>query len=136
MFNFWQYFHDGGVTQITGSIPGDLEIFVEITYLREMFLVGGTNFIVYLQNCTQIKYRPFQGAATSEMTEITAAKPQILYANFTKTGIEIECDKGILQLDYESASITLDSGQIVSNEELHFVSNRYWDSFAKDHHVN
>lgn len=139
MFNFWQYFHDGGITQILGSIPGDLEILVEIPYLREIFPIDGTSFVVSLQNCNRVEYDLFQesqGSIVSQIAEIIAAEPQILYADFIETGVKIECDKGILRIDYESARITLDSGQPVGDEVLVSVSNRYWNSLGKEIHVN
>jgi hypothetical protein len=136
MFNFWQYFHDGTIARITGSISGDLEMVIEIEYLSKMFAVTGVNFIVSLQNCTRVECELYQRSVTSQISEIVTAELEILHADFTETGVKIECDKGILQIDYVGASITLDSGQPVTNEELYVASTRYWKVFGQDGQKN
>ena len=127
----WGALQDGIIFQIDGSIPGDVRILVDLDYLRTMFPNQGNGFIVQLTNCTSIEYRRYGKTTINDTTIIESKELEILCLSLVNP-IELSCqdysgELGELILDYESASLLLDTGEIVADNELHQAYAKYWD---------
>jgi hypothetical protein len=131
----WEVFHDGIISKIEGSMPGDLSIHIEITYLREMFPGEGKGFIVTLKNCSSFEYEEYlvEGRVEipiKDMVIIAQKKPILLYVDCTDP-VVIDCAIGTLRIEYMTAESSLDSGESVSDEQLIEASKSYWKNFGK-----
>ena len=122
----WAAFHDGSIASISGSVPGDISIGIEILYLREMFRGAGGGFLVRLGGCTQFEYQPFDQEPVAELSRIEQLAPRFLYLLESATCIEIDCTEGQLRLAYSTASLFLDDGRAITDEELLNANSSYW----------
>lgn len=132
--DFWRFFHDGVIDRISGSVPGNVVVEIEIEYLRQMFEGDGNSFNVNLTVCTKIEYSVYDGAPISDMQEIVSNEPEILYVNETEPEVILDCAIGRLVLNYADARVSLDSGQQVTYEELEQATKKYW-SDAREHNA-
>jgi len=88
-----------------------------------MFPGTGSGFIVYLKNCTFLEYLEYAGLATRDLSLIQSSGLELVSVESTNPTI-LNCVTGVLQLAYESASVTLDTGEAVSDSELASVSKK------------
>ena len=58
----WEIFHDGSIIQAIGSLPGEVALTVEISYLRNMFPGQGECFKLLLSGCTKLEYEEYDQA--------------------------------------------------------------------------
>ena len=118
-------FHDGVVQDIKGAIPGDLVLTIAIGYLREMFEEYGASFHLHLKGCTRFRYIKADSEPTDDIAEIIEIKP-ILLNVASEQPFAYECVMGRLEIEYERATVRLDSGVEVSELDLINASERYW----------
>lgn len=126
----WGVFHDGYIKRIEGCIPGEIKLHVRVLYLREMFPGKGTGFVVNLQNCSFIEYQEFDEEPTRDLELIENKEPGLLYVQSVRPLI-INCAMGTLRMEYDSASLTLDTGEPVSDVELDAACKGYWDAWER-----
>jgi len=126
----WGIFHDGVIERIDGSIPGLVVLHLNVPYLRQMFNGQGNGFKVSLSGCTKLEYTEYDDAPTSDLLEIGAKQPEVLYVTSTDP-LVLDCAMGTLGLAYEAIEITLDSGEPVSYEELAAACEKYWDDWQR-----
>ena len=124
---FWGFFHDGVIDRISGSVPGDVIVKIEIEYLRQMFEGDGDGFNVSLTACSKIEYTAYDRAPTTDMQEIASSEPEILYVNETEPEVILDCAIGRLVLNYADARVSLDSGQQVTRRQLEQATKKYWN---------
>lgn len=131
--DIWNIFHDGVISNLKGSIPGNVNILVEIEYLRNMFpgSGSGSGFNVHLSGCTQCEFEEYDQAPISDFAGIVKIEPVILSAEDSVLPMIINCTMGVLRLAYQSATVTLDSGEPVSNHELSEACARYWHEWEQ-----
>jgi len=53
----WNVLHDGCIDRIVGAVPGEVQVFVRIEYLRGLFSDDGEAIVVHLANCESFTYR-------------------------------------------------------------------------------
>ena len=128
--SLWNLFHDGTVAAAEGSVPGDVALVIECQYLRRMFATPGESFLVRLRGCTVFEYVPYDELPVTEVAAVGELEPELLSAE-PGDPLEICCVGGILRVAYREWSLTLDSGEPVSLEQLDEVSNRYWDNWEQ-----
>jgi hypothetical protein len=131
--DFWGFFHDGSIVRISGSVPGNVVVEIEIEYLRQMFEGSGDGFNVNLTACTKIEFSAYGEAPTSDMQEIANSEPEILYVNETEPEVILDCAIGLLVLNYADARVSLDSGRPVTYEELEHATKKYWNDWSERH---
>ena len=125
----WGLFHDGYINRIECTAPGVLRLEVRIEYLRDMFPERGTSFVVTLTACSKFVYRGYDEQPTDDIAEIQAREPEILYVN-SMDPLVLDCADGTLELAYETMTVTLESGQPVTEDALIQASDKYWKDFA------
>lgn len=120
----WNLLHDGTIAQISGSLPGRVEIAIEIEYLRQQFSDPGRFILLILHNCTAISYQAWDDdAIVTDFAAIAAAKLEILSATEPAT---VCCTEGILRVDAADCSIALDSQRTITLAELRAAAASYW----------
>lgn len=124
----WGIFHDGHIEKIEGRIPGDVRLHVSVLYLRQMFPGNGRGFVVRLQGCTLCEYQEYDEEPIQDLQGIERKEPELLYVQST-VPVTIDCAMGTLRLDYQAASITLDTGEPVTDGELEAACKRYWEDW-------
>ncbi len=125
-FELWNILHDGIITQITGEAPGDIQLTVEIGYLRNMFPGDGTSIIVTLKDCTTFEYE-VDGKSVDEFNDA-----QILQAlgDAAEAQIDVECRGGVLHLNYADVALALDDGTAITQNDLGEAAFKYWDNLS------
>lgn len=123
--SIWGLFHDGVITRIEGTVPGNLVIGIEIEYLRAMFEGDGTGFNVHLQSCTKLKYSEYDQEPTEDLARIQKLEPEVLCVA-SEHPLVLGCVTGTLELTYDELFVTTDFGAHVSEEALAKASEQYW----------
>ncbi len=132
--DLWNVLHDGGIDEISGSVPGDVRLVVDIEYLRKRFEDPGDSIHITLHHCTRFSFQDCDAA--EPMTELAAISDLQLGILSTDSGDEIFCDYGVSshygRLSFAAAgfSVTLDSGRAIGLEDLVSVAKTYWDAFG------
>lgn len=126
--NIWGVFHDGEITQVTGSVPGDVQLCMEIGYLRALFPEPGDYFIIELLNCTHLQFSEYDEAPTNDLARIAERRPEVLYVT-TETPLVLDCAMGTLELEYTDMRVRLPSGRKVSEHELTIACEQYWNDW-------
>lgn len=127
--SIWNLLHDGSIVQISGSLPGQIQVAVDIEYLRQRFCDPGDWILLTLYDCTAISYQPWDcDQIVTDLATIAAAEPEILSADEPTI---VLCVSGILRVDATDFSIALDSGRTLTLEELSAASEAYWNELQK-----
>lgn len=129
--DLWNMFHDGSIVSIDGSVPGDVRLFVDIPYVREMLPGTGQGFEVVITDCTRLSFAQWDRPAITDLRAMARLAPQILSAE-AKDCIEVACAEGMLVLQYGAASVFIDGQQPISMEDLGHACEGYWDAWSKD----
>lgn len=123
--DIWGVFHDGEITKITGTVPGDLRVEVEIGYLRKLFPEPGHSFVIELRHCTKFEFREYGEAPSMHLAHIQERRPMILYVT-SQEPLILDCSMGNLELDYQQMEVFLPSGRNITEQELSAACDRYW----------
>jgi hypothetical protein len=128
--SIWNVLHDGGIDRIEGNVPGDVRVFVGIEYLRERFPDDGETIVVCLTNCTTFAYRPYESELrNTDLISIANESATILSAEMHGPVCRVYTDAGVLQMQCRCGSVSLDSGRVISLDELLRVAEDYWDEW-------
>lgn len=128
----WNILHDGVIVAVAGTLPGDLQIDIEIDYLRKRIPDPGTFIQVLLIGCTRFAYQQYEKSDFSTgLAEITAMGPEILGASIKEGMCEVECSDGTLEVVAADGSIRLDNGREVALQELKDVAEGYWKEWSE-----
>ena len=125
----WNTLHDGSIASVTGLVPGDVDVRVEIAYLCGKLPTAATHLTVRLRGCRRFEYRPFDGEAVAELSAIAAANIEILSAKEAGDSVSVDCVDGVLDLLYDRAEILLAEGQPISQSDLDAAADRYWNEW-------
>jgi len=128
--NIWGVFHDGEITRITGSVPGDVRLDLEIGYLRAQFPEPGHSFTIELSKCTQFQFSEYDEPPSSSLAHIQERKPMVLYIT-SEEPLVLDCAMGTLELDYSEMHVLLPSGREVSDLELTAACEKYWSDWQE-----
>ena len=133
--DIWNILHDGSVLSVSGTVPGDVQFALWIDYLRSRFPDPGDRLLVTLHGCTSLSYQLYgEDTALTEFDAIADAKPEILQAkDWTDAGVA-ECVSGTLRATATDFSLSLDSGRVITFDELCAASNAYWTAFGESSH--
>ena len=79
--DIWNVLHDGSILEVSGTVPGDVQMAVWIEYLRNRFPDPGERIIVTLHGCSALSYKPFEEDETITVPDaIGKAQPELLRA--------------------------------------------------------
>ena len=127
----WNIFHDGTVERIVGEVPGSVELFIDIEYLRERFSEPGECFVIRLEGCSLLSFNPYEGESRTSLSEIEQIAPDILSAERDGDRCKVFGDAGVLLVRAESGSLRLDAGTELSLQQLKDVASDYWDDWSR-----
>ncbi|MFD0725576.1 hypothetical protein [Lysobacter brunescens] len=128
----WNLLHDGKIERIEGTLPGDVSVHVRIGYLRKGFPGAGTGFVVHLSDCSQLTFTPHDQPGISDFSDIAALRPWIVDCE-PSNPIEVHCAEGTLTLRYDTAALSLDSGETITLSQLDAAATAYWDAWSARH---
>lgn len=129
----WNVLHDGGITAIVGTVPGDVEMRVSIQYLREMFSDDSEDIIVRLTNCSKLSMKIWEeDAMTDDPKRIVDTETEILSTASEDVPVHIITTLGELDIDFDRFSLSLDNGRKISFEELCDACENYWNRWENE----
>ena len=110
-----------------GNVPGDLQLSIEIDYLRQMFEPPGRNFRVELQSCTLFEFQSWvDDSVISDPRVVETIQPEILSGSEAGDHVTVICNGYALRLRYDGVHIALDTGDAITLDELQAGADRYW----------
>ncbi len=128
---FWNVLHDGFITHVGGSVPGDVQLAVEIDCLRRRFADPGDRIVLTLHGCTTLSYQPFEEEPLTDFAAIAEAQPEILHAKEWTDASFVECVGGDLRVTAIGFSLALDNGRPISLDELCAAAEAYWAEWSE-----
>jgi len=128
--NIWGVFHDGEIIKITGCVPGDLRLELEIGYLCAQFPEPGHSFTIELSNCTQMQFSEYDEPPSTSLAHIQERRPMVLYVT-SEEPLVLDCAMGTLELEYSKMRVLLPSGREVSEQELTNACEQYWNAWQE-----
>jgi hypothetical protein len=129
----WNVLHDGTIARVSGNLPGDLRLDIEIDYLRRRFEEPGQFIVLTLTGCTRMTFVPWaEGSSSiSDPADVGGMGLEIL-SDRKESFCCVHGDGGSLEVVAQSAHLWLDDGRHLSLEELLRVSEAYWDEWEAD----
>lgn len=132
----WNLLHDGGVAGVTGAVPGDLTIRVEIDYLTRRMQPPCQAIDVTLLGCDSFEYLRWKDEhRTSDVEFFGALEPEILSGSVTNDRVRVICSNGQFDIRYRDVRVTRDDGMPTSIAEIEEVAAAYWDAFGSSRGV-
>ena len=128
----WGALEKGIIFEINGDIPGDIQISIDLEDIRKQFPNEGHGFVVKLTNCSSIEYKRHQDQATiKDIAIIENEELEIMCLSFVNP-VVLACqsysgEQGDLLIGYETATLFLDSGEVVPDEQLHVAYAKLCD---------
>jgi hypothetical protein len=127
--DFWNVLHDGRIVRVCGAVPGEVQLAIDIGYLRERFAAPGDCILVTLHDCTAFSYEHWDSDAVStDFASILSVEPAILSADEPGT---VFCNSGTLRVHASGFSLALDSGCSITLDELLAVAEAYWTEWSE-----
>ena len=126
----WNRLHDGVISKIDGSVPGELTLYVSIGYLRMRFPSEGTGFILRLAGCTLFEFEPYDEPVCVDLQRIVQYELDIVSLESDEPTL-VHSSKGVLRMDYTALSISLDTGEPVTLADLDAACAEYWKEFRE-----
>ena len=126
----WNTLHDGSIESISGQLPGDISVRVDISYLCAKLPTSADYIIVCLRGCRLFEFHPYEGDAIRDLRELEALCIEVLSARIKKDTLSVVCTDGFLKLAYERAEISLAEGTHISQAELFSAAERYWAEWS------
>ncbi len=119
--------HDGVITDIRGSIPGELTLVVDCEYLRERIPDLGNAFLIRLGGCSSFRYETNSSDRVIEdLSEIVALQCDILSAEKKDEEVVVYTGPGQLVLMFNKISVATNESTSLSVEDLNSVATSYW----------
>ncbi len=132
----WNIFHDGRITQIEGALP-NINITIEIQYLRHVFSKDGNSIIAKLNNCSFIEYLDWEKKVKfQDFNSISLMELEILSVEEVEGTAHIFCGEGTLDIQYKDIAFELDNGKPITVLDLDKASEKYWDEWEKKGRAN
>jgi hypothetical protein len=125
----WNALHDAEIVRLEGSVPCDVEMHLDIGYLRRRFGGEGTRFVVHLSRCTRFAFQPWDEAEVTDFAAIAAMRPWI-YGASEQGPATIDCTQGTLSMSCDGVSVSLDTGASVTLRELMVAAEAYWAEWS------
>ncbi|WP_224372189.1 hypothetical protein [Hyalangium versicolor] len=129
--DIWGVFHDGVLTGARVEGPASMVLTIEIPYLREMLPGAGNAFVVRLSGNPRLEYAEYGSPPRSSLEHAVEAAPELLYAEPVERGVELDCARGTLRVEYDDMAVSLDTGENVTYDELVSANQRYWDGWTR-----
>lgn len=128
-FGIWNAFHDGEITIAEREAPEILVMFVSIPYVRRRIQPLGDSFRLRLGGFRGVVLANEIGDTDSDIEDLEGLV--ILNCLSDTMPVIIQVASGKLMIDYDSLEICLDTGQVISAEEIYHAYEAYWDEWSK-----
>ena len=129
----WNILHDGGISEIEGSIPGEVRIRVSIPYLRHMFPGDGKDILVRLTDCSKFSMRIWEGdIVTDNLKRIMDTDTEILSTESEDVPVHVFTTLGELDVDFEDFSLSLDNGNKITFGQICTACENYWNRWEAE----
>ena len=129
----WNTLHDGTIVAISGKLPGDVLLKIEIQYLCDTLCPGSSFIWIYLHDCQKLEYLEFEGTQVIKDFELLNKMELEILSATQENDIQVCCVSGILKLQYASASCKLDNGTQLSFKAIAEAANKYWSDWTDGH---
>ncbi len=127
----WNIFHDGEIVEITKSDNSNLNLKIQIEYLRKIISDDGDSFVIKLKKCNLFELNYENRKLITNLDTIQEIKPIILKSKYIDNRFLIKSTAGEIKLSYESAQIYLDNGKEITFENLANACGKYWEELPK-----
>jgi hypothetical protein len=127
----WNTLHDGEITVVARE-GADLVMFVSVPYIRERLKPLGDSFALRLGGFRGFELLDSDGKKRGSDIQVDLARNhiEILSTDSTAMPVKITTTHGYVVLDFDSLEIALDSGAIISYEEVLKACSEYWDEWS------
>jgi hypothetical protein len=127
----WNTLHDGEIT-VLGRDGDTLVMFVSIPYIRERILPLGDSFALRLSGFRGFELFDSEGRKKSSDLQDDLARNgiEILSTESETMPVRIATTHGYLMLDFDGLEISLDTGRVVSYEEVLHACSEYWEEWS------
>jgi hypothetical protein len=123
--DYWHCFHDGTITAVAGSVPGDVDFTIDCDCVREELHQSPGTFLLRVTNCTLFEITLYETELALDGFEaLDAGEFEILSADIKTGVVEVSNAVGVMRLCYESEVLMLDDGTIISVSDLIDAANR------------
>jgi hypothetical protein len=130
--DIWNILHDGEIAEIKRDSQQNLQLRIYIPYLGNMFPEVGENIWVDLHNTKKFEMRIWdEDLTTSDFDKIVSTGTEILSTESTDVPLHIVSTRGDLFIDFESFSLSLDSKNKITFDELTDACSRYWKNLEE-----
>jgi hypothetical protein len=137
--DLWNVLHDGTIVAVTGQVPGEVKLEIEADYLRDRFNDEGGLFALMLRDCSRLVFKPWEEGQTtiSRLDELGALALWILSAEEVEGQCAVSCTRnvangagGVLEVVATDAVLSLDTGRVVSRDEIEAIADAYWTEWS------
>ena len=129
----WNILHDGEITGMRRDSSQNLQLRINIPYLRNMFPGDGEDILINLNKCTQFQMKIWdEGITTSDFQTIVDTGTEILSTESDDVPVHIVSTLGDLFIEFDSFTISLDTGEQVSFKELGDACDLYWKQWQEE----
>jgi hypothetical protein len=116
--DYWHCFHDGTITAVAGSVPGDVEFTIDCDCIREELHQSPGTFLLRVTNCTLFEIAPYEiDHALDGFEALGSGQFEILDAVIERGIVEVSNATGLTRL-------MLDDGMVISLRDLIDAANR------------
>ena len=133
----WNVLHDGCITAVEGTVPGELRLTVEIQYLCPHLPTRADHLFVTLDGCERFEYQPYERCATTGVSAVAALELGLLSALEADGYLRVACsDSGVggeLMLRYATARLSTAEGRELSQSDVESAAKRYWTLWKQRH---
>jgi hypothetical protein len=127
----WRVLHDGQITALAGEGGGAITMFVSIPYLRRRLVPLGDSLVLRLGGVRRFQWCDNSDQEGSLQEEIECCTTEILGTESESMPVTIDTTMGRLIAEFESVSVSLDTGEPLSYEHLRRVCMDYWTEFER-----
>jgi len=130
--DIWNILHDGEIAEINRKSTHHIQLRIYIPYLGNMFPEVGENIWVDLHNTKKFEMKIWdEDITTSDFDKIVSTGTEILSTESTDVPVHVVSTLGDLFIDFESYSLSLDSGKQITFDELVDGCSRYWKNWEE-----
>ncbi len=121
----WSVFHDGDIVSVSGEVPGNLDVHIELEYIRKQFLDPGNAFRIHITACDLLCFKSFSTNGVLQNVGALAGQDlEILQAKLDGDVLQIITTSGLIRVRYVSEALFLDSGRAVQFSDVAAAADR------------
>lgn len=128
-FAIWNTLHDGEITVVRQK-DGDLEMFVNVPYIRERISPLGDSFRILLHGFRSFHLTDRNGQIEStSIADLSHGGVQLNATDSQSMPVKIATSMGYVIFDFDEIELFLDTGERVAYETVLKSCSDYWDEW-------